>query len=147
MYDCQRGEFVMPVLLPEMLIKHGSSSSPYTSRARLPLLSTELAGIEKHCLTRMRGLRSWHVHWHDHILPPLTFNQFWYLCELLYVISNCLLKFSIGYFYLRVAAQRWHIWCIRLLMLGTILFGLIYFFLVMLQCLPSKYIPIVLESR
>ncbi|KAH3993627.1 hypothetical protein HBI56_215390 [Parastagonospora nodorum] len=65
-----------------------------------------------------------------------TALMFWYLCELLYVISNCLLKFSVGYFYLRVAVQRWHIWCIRLLMLGTILFGLIYFFLVMLQCLP-----------
>ena len=88
----------------------------------------------------MRGLLSWHVHRHGHILSPLTFKQFWYLCELLYVISNCLLKFSIGYFYLRVAVQKWHIWCIRLLMLGTILFGLIYFFLVMLQCLPSKYI-------
>jgi hypothetical protein len=64
--------------------------------------------------------------------------QFWYLCELLYVLANCLLKFSIGYFYLRVAVQKWHIWCIRLLQLGTVLFGLIYFFLVMLQCLPSE---------
>jgi hypothetical protein len=64
--------------------------------------------------------------------------QFWYLCELFYVIANCLLKFAIGYFYLRVAIERWHIWCIRLLMLGTVLCGLIYLFLVMLQCLPSK---------
>jgi hypothetical protein len=73
--------------------------------------------------------------------PLLTVLQFWYLCELLYVIANCLLKFSVGYFYLRVAVQKWHIWCIRLLQLGTVLFGLIYFFLVMLQCLPSMYRP------
>ncbi|OAL53642.1 hypothetical protein IQ07DRAFT_314914 [Pyrenochaeta sp. DS3sAY3a] len=62
--------------------------------------------------------------------------MFWYLCELLYVLANCLLKFAIGYFYLRVAIKRWHIWCIRLLMAGTVFFGLVYFFLVMLQCLP-----------
>ncbi|KAF1845062.1 uncharacterized protein K460DRAFT_282288 [Cucurbitaria berberidis CBS 394.84] len=62
--------------------------------------------------------------------------MFWYLGELLYVLITCLLKFAIGYFYLRVAIQRWHIWCIKLLMAGTVLFGTVYFFLVMLQCLP-----------
>ncbi|KAF2676079.1 hypothetical protein K458DRAFT_322826 [Lentithecium fluviatile CBS 122367] len=61
---------------------------------------------------------------------------FWYLCELLYVLSNCTLKIALGIFYLRVALQRWHIWCIKLLMVGTVLFGLTYFFLVMLQCIP-----------
>lgn len=34
--------------------------------------------------------------------------------------------------------QRWHIWAIKLLMAGTVFFGLVYFFLVMLQCTPSK---------
>ncbi|KAH8725008.1 hypothetical protein GQ44DRAFT_739818 [Phaeosphaeriaceae sp. PMI808] len=63
-------------------------------------------------------------------------SLFWYICELLYVLANCLLKFAIGYFYLRVAIQRWHIWSIRLLMMGTVLLGLIYLFLVMLQCIP-----------
>lgn len=53
-------------------------------------------------------------------------------------MANCVLKFSIGYFYLRVAIQRWHILAIKLLMAGTVFFGLVYFFLVMLQCLPSK---------
>ncbi|KAF2025881.1 hypothetical protein EK21DRAFT_103588 [Setomelanomma holmii] len=61
---------------------------------------------------------------------------FWYLCELLYVLANCLLKFAIGFFYLRVAMQRWHIWCIRLLMMGTVLFGLTYLLLVIFQCNP-----------
>ncbi|KAJ4295635.1 hypothetical protein N0V90_007648 [Kalmusia sp. IMI 367209] len=61
---------------------------------------------------------------------------FWYLCELLYVFSNCTLKITLGIFYLRVAFQRWHIWCIKLLMVGTVLFGFVYFFLVMFQCIP-----------
>ncbi|KAJ4381705.1 hypothetical protein N0V86_003069 [Didymella sp. IMI 355093] len=61
---------------------------------------------------------------------------FWYLCELLYILANCTLKFSIGYFYLRVALQRWHIWTIKILMGGTILFSIVYFFLVTFQCTP-----------
>lgn len=64
-------------------------------------------------------------------------HQFWYLCELLYILVNCLLKFAIGYFYLRVAMQRWHVWAIKILMAGTVFFGIVYFFLVMLQCLPG----------
>lgn len=65
-------------------------------------------------------------------------KQFWYLCELLYILANCTLKFSIGYFYLRVAVQRWHVWTIRILMGGTILFSIVYFFLVTFQCTPGK---------
>jgi hypothetical protein len=65
-------------------------------------------------------------------------EQFWYLCELLYILANCTLKFSIGYFYLRVALQRWHIWTIKILMGGTILFSIVYFFLVTFQCTPGK---------
>ncbi|EFQ31309.1 uncharacterized protein GLRG_06453 [Colletotrichum graminicola M1.001] len=60
----------------------------------------------------------------------------WYICELLYIISTCLLKISVGYFLLRVSIRRVHIWIIRLLMLGTILFGITFFFLVMFQCTP-----------
>ncbi|KAK1586145.1 uncharacterized protein LY79DRAFT_240866 [Colletotrichum navitas] len=62
--------------------------------------------------------------------------MFWYICELLYIISTCLLKISVGYFLLRVSIRRVHIWIIRLLMLGTILFGTAFFFLVMFQCTP-----------
>ncbi|KAJ4342006.1 hypothetical protein N0V87_001332 [Didymella glomerata] len=60
---------------------------------------------------------------------------FWYLCELLYILANCTLKFSIGYFYLRVAIQRWHVWTIRILMavnaaadwiLGTLPFFIVW---------------------
>ncbi|PSN73453.1 hypothetical protein BS50DRAFT_187296 [Corynespora cassiicola Philippines] len=61
---------------------------------------------------------------------------FWYLCELLYVLGNCTLKIALGIFYLRIAVQRWHIWAIKLLMVGTVLFGFTYLFLVMFQCIP-----------
>ncbi|RMZ74533.1 integral membrane [Pyrenophora seminiperda CCB06] len=65
-----------------------------------------------------------------------TALMFWYFCELLYVLTSCLLKFAIGYFYLRFAVEPWHIRCIQLLMAGTVLCGLVYFFLVMFQCTP-----------
>ncbi|KAF2465639.1 uncharacterized protein BDR25DRAFT_295297 [Lindgomyces ingoldianus] len=61
---------------------------------------------------------------------------FWYLCELLYVLSNCTLKIALGIFYLRVAVQRWHTWVIKLLMTGTVFFGGCYFFMAAFQCIP-----------
>jgi hypothetical protein len=56
----------------------------------------------------------------------------------MYTLSNCTLKFSIGYFYLRIAVQRWHVWSIYVLMGGTVLFSMVYFLLVLFQCTPSK---------
>ncbi|KAF5853267.1 hypothetical protein GGP41_001836 [Bipolaris sorokiniana] len=78
------------------------------------------------------GQHRWRLSDHD----AKTALLFWYLCEVMYVVTNGLLKFSIGYFYLRVAVKRNHIWCIRILMGGTVLCCLIYLFLVMLQCSP-----------
>ncbi|CAN9185123.1 unnamed protein product [Alternaria alternata] len=48
------------------------------------------------------GRHRWDLSDHDR----KTALMFWYLCEIFYVIANCLLKFAIGYFYLRVAIER-----------------------------------------
>ena len=40
------------------------------------------------------------------------------MCEIFYILANGTLKFSIGYFYLRVAIQRWHVWTIKLLLMS-----------------------------
>ncbi|PVH99552.1 hypothetical protein DM02DRAFT_672590 [Periconia macrospinosa] len=64
--------------------------------------------------------------------------RYWYLCEIFYVLSNCTLKIALGTFYLRVAVRRWHVWSIRLLMIGTVLFSFIYFFIVIFQCTPAS---------
>ncbi|ORX94210.1 hypothetical protein BCR34DRAFT_499411 [Clohesyomyces aquaticus] len=61
---------------------------------------------------------------------------FWYLCELLYILSNCTLKIALGIFYLRVAVKKGHILVIKTVMLGTVLFGLCYFFMAAFQCIP-----------
>ncbi|KAL6708785.1 hypothetical protein ACN47E_002481 [Coniothyrium glycines] len=78
------------------------------------------------------GRHRWDLSDHDNRISLM----FWYFGELLYVLVSCTLKFSIGFFYLRIAFQRWHIWAIKLLMSGTILFSIVYFFLVLGQCTP-----------
>jgi hypothetical protein len=47
-----------------------------------------------------------------------------------------MLKIALGIFLLRVALKKAHIWIIRLLMLGTLIFGTGYFFLALFQCNP-----------
>ncbi|KAK0369992.1 hypothetical protein CLIM01_12648 [Colletotrichum limetticola] len=65
-----------------------------------------------------------------------TMLLLWWILELLNVVSTCLLKISVGYFLLRVALDRPHIWIIRALMVGTAVFGTTYFFMVAFQCRP-----------
>ena len=66
----------------------------------------------------------------------LTIPQFWYLAELFYVLCSGMLKIALGIFLLRVALKKAHIWIIRVVMLGTVVFGTTYFFLMLLQCNP-----------
>ena len=47
-----------------------------------------------------------------------------------------MLKIALGIFLLRVALKKAHIWIIRLLILGTLVFGTSYFFLILFQCSP-----------
>lgn len=46
------------------------------------------------------------------------------------------MKVSVGVFLLRIATKRTHIWIIRIIMLGTSLFGGAYFLLAIFQCKP-----------
>ncbi|UQC78929.1 uncharacterized protein CLUP02_04408 [Colletotrichum lupini] len=66
----------------------------------------------------------------------MVFLLLWWILELLNVVSTCLLKISVGYFLLRVALDRPHIWIIRALMVGTVVFGTTYLFMVAFQCRP-----------
>ena len=47
-----------------------------------------------------------------------------------------MLKIALGIFLLRIALKKVHIWIIRLVMLGTLIFGTGYFFLALFQCTP-----------
>lgn len=52
------------------------------------------------------------------------------------VVSTCLLKISVGFFLLRVAVDRPHVWILRVLMAGTVFFGATYLAMVTAQCRP-----------
>jgi hypothetical protein len=55
---------------------------------------------------------------------------------LFYILSSSWLKIAVGFFLLRVAIKRTHIWIIRFTMAGTTLFGATYFLLAIFQCKP-----------
>ncbi|KAF2417422.1 hypothetical protein EJ08DRAFT_600076 [Tothia fuscella] len=65
-----------------------------------------------------------------------TALQFWWYCELFYILATSMLKISVAVFLLRVATNRIHIWTIRYILLGTVGFGGAYFSLAIFQCKP-----------
>lgn len=65
-----------------------------------------------------------------------TVLKYWYICELLYIVSTCLLKLSVGFLLLRITIERMHVHMLRILMLGTVLSASTHFFMVMFQCRP-----------
>lgn len=70
--------------------------------------------------------------------PYLGENTFrvWYICETLYVVSTTLVKISVGFFLLRIARNKIHIWIIRVTMLLCGLFGTAITFVFIFQCHP-----------
>lgn len=77
-------------------------------------------------------------------IPPLTqricarsnTGQWWFACEIFYIISTTVLKFSVGVFLLRIAIDVKHIWILRIFLVATAVFGTSYLFLVVFQCAP-----------
>jgi hypothetical protein len=68
--------------------------------------------------------------------PANACPQYWLFCEIFYALTTSLLKVSIGYFLLRVATNKLHVWIVRTLMITTVLFGPIIFFVFLFQCKP-----------
>jgi hypothetical protein len=66
----------------------------------------------------------------------LIWLQFWFTCEILYVLTATFLKLAVGVFLIRVAVVKFHIWFLRVLMVGSIVFGGSYLLVVLLQCRP-----------
>ncbi|KAF6845509.1 integral membrane protein [Colletotrichum musicola] len=62
--------------------------------------------------------------------------KFFFAGELLYVVTTILLKVCVGVLLLRIAIVPRHIWLLRLLLLSTLVFGVMYLFLVGFQCKP-----------
>lgn len=58
------------------------------------------------------------------------------MCEVFYVFTATFIKLAIGIFLNRLAVVRTHIWFLRILMAGSVVFGGAYLFVVLFQCNP-----------
>ncbi|KAL7928217.1 hypothetical protein V8C35DRAFT_318684 [Trichoderma chlorosporum] len=65
--------------------------------------------------------------------------KYWYFCYIWYCVTMIMSKISIGYFLLRITVERIHTWIICVVMLLTVVTGIVFFFITMLQCAPVSY--------
>ncbi|KAF1839424.1 hypothetical protein BDW02DRAFT_635709 [Decorospora gaudefroyi] len=65
--------------------------------------------------------------------------RYWWLCYIAYCWCMITSKVSIGLFLLRVTVSKVHRWIIMIAMGLTVLTGLIFFFVTLLQCSPISY--------
>jgi len=65
--------------------------------------------------------------------------RYWFFCEISFTLATSMLKIAIGLFLLRITVDRTHIWIIRIIMIGSIVTGFIYTFILLFQCQPISY--------
>ncbi|KAF1974362.1 hypothetical protein BU23DRAFT_434037, partial [Bimuria novae-zelandiae CBS 107.79] len=68
-----------------------------------------------------------------------TARHCWWFCYLFYCCSMISSKLSIGFFLLRIAVRKLHIWIIRAAMFISIVAGAAFFFVTLFQCNPISY--------
>ncbi|KAI1843773.1 hypothetical protein JX266_010032 [Neoarthrinium moseri] len=61
---------------------------------------------------------------------------FWFVCEIFYVLTATFIKLAVGVFLIRLSVVKFHVWFLRVLMVGSIVFGTAYLFVVLFQCQP-----------
>ncbi|QQK45634.1 putative integral membrane protein [Penicillium digitatum] len=65
--------------------------------------------------------------------------KYWWLCEIAYCFASVGCKISICIFLMRITVKRIHIWILYVIMVLTVIAGLIFMFLMLLQCRPLEY--------
>lgn len=68
-----------------------------------------------------------------------TAMKYWWLCEVAYCFASIGCKISVCIFLMRITVKRSHIWTLYTVMILTVLAGLVFFFLMLLQCKPLSY--------
>ncbi|KAE8147174.1 hypothetical protein BDV25DRAFT_132302 [Aspergillus avenaceus] len=69
----------------------------------------------------------------------VTAMRYWWLCEIAYCFASVGGKISICIFLLRITVRRTHIWTLYTVMTLTVIAGLVFMFLMLLQCKPLQY--------
>ena len=65
--------------------------------------------------------------------------KYWWLCEIAYCFSSIGCKISVCIFLMRITIRRLHIWALYIVMALTVLAGLVFMFLMLLQCHPLEF--------
>ncbi|KGO65691.1 hypothetical protein PITC_008070 [Penicillium italicum] len=65
--------------------------------------------------------------------------KYWWLCEIAYCFASVGCKISICIFLMRITIRRIHIWILYIVMVLAVIAGLIFMFLMLLQCKPLEY--------
>ncbi|KAF1846134.1 uncharacterized protein K460DRAFT_417275 [Cucurbitaria berberidis CBS 394.84] len=68
-----------------------------------------------------------------------TALRFWFLCEVFYTLTTCMLKISVGFFLLRITIVPIHVWIIRIIMAVSAVLGVAYTSVVIFQCRPVSF--------
>ncbi|KAB8226011.1 hypothetical protein BDV33DRAFT_162792 [Aspergillus novoparasiticus] len=69
----------------------------------------------------------------------VTAMRYWWLCEIAYCFASVGGKISICIFLMRITVKREHIWSLYIVMIMTVIAGLVFMFLMLLQCKPLEY--------
>ncbi|KAJ5779219.1 hypothetical protein N7457_006939 [Penicillium paradoxum] len=78
---------------------------------------------------------------YEHLEPSarVTAMRYWWLCEIAYCFASVGCKISVCIFLMRITVRRIHIWILYIVMALTVLAGLVFMFLMLLQCQPLSY--------
>ncbi|KAL3443361.1 hypothetical protein BJX65DRAFT_320602 [Aspergillus insuetus] len=69
----------------------------------------------------------------------VTAMKYWWLCEIAYCFASIGCKVSVCIFLMRITVKRLHIWLLSAVMAFTVLTGLLFMFIMLLQCKPLEY--------
>ncbi|KAJ5990120.1 hypothetical protein N7499_010647 [Penicillium canescens] len=77
----------------------------------------------------------------EHLEPNnrVTAMKYWWLCEIAYCFASIFCKISVCLFLMRITIKRLHIWILYTVMVLTVIAGLVFMFLMLLQCKPLSY--------
>ncbi|OQD91101.1 hypothetical protein PENANT_c001G02295 [Penicillium antarcticum] len=69
----------------------------------------------------------------------VTAMEYWWLCEIAYCFASIFCKISVCLFLMRITIKRIHIWTLYTVMILTVIAGVVFMFLMLLQCKPLSY--------
>ncbi|KAL4778091.1 hypothetical protein BJX76DRAFT_344165 [Aspergillus varians] len=69
----------------------------------------------------------------------VTAMKYWWLCEIAYCFASIACKISVCIFLMRITVKQLHIWILYTAMVLTVIAGLIFMFIMLLQCKPIEY--------